>query len=105
MIEPGDHLIWHQYNHSQKRMAVDISFTDGTNLRDLNLKDQNNVCVHPACRGVYPTNTWMQFSVNLTPVAGKRIKEMMIAYDNGASGATGVFRGYFDNVQVIGAAP
>ena len=81
-------------------MAIDIQFTDGTTLRDSGLKDQNNICVHPACRWVYPTGSWNYFLVDLTPLAGKKIRDILVAYDNGNSNETGQFRAYFDTLVI-----
>jgi len=99
-IKNGTTLSWHQYNYAQSRMTVDITFSDGTTLRDSGLKDQNNICVHPACRGSYGTGAWYYFTVNLSSLAGKRVKDIMIAYDNGNNGPTGSFRAYFDDLHI-----
>jgi hypothetical protein len=99
-IANGMKLHWYQRNHIQSRMTVDIAFTDGTVLRDTGLKDQNNVGVHPAARGSYSVGVWYFFTVDLSPLAGKRVQDIMIAYDNGNNGPTGVFRAYFDNIEI-----
>ncbi|NJM39708.1 MAG: matrixin family metalloprotease [Anaerolineae bacterium] len=100
VIAPGMRLRWKQFNYQQRRMSVDITFTDGTWLRGSGLTDTAGICVHPACRWVYPTGVWHSFEVNLTPLAGKKIRNIMIAYDNGNSGETGQFRGYFDDLMI-----
>lgn len=99
-ITNGMTLSWRQFNHAQARISVDIDFADGTTLRDSGLKDQNNITVHPAGRGVYGTGLWRYFTVNLSPLAGKRVKDILIAYDNGNNGVTGVVRAYFDNIEI-----
>ncbi len=103
-IATGMQLQWYQYNHAQNRMSIDILFTDGTVLRNSGLTDQHGVSVHPASRN-YGTGVWHFFKVNLSPLNtsplnGKIVKDIMIAYDNGVSGPTGIFRGYFDNLTI-----
>jgi len=99
-IRPGDHLRYHTYFYQQNTMAVDLEFTDGTNLRDLGKVDQNGVNVHPAWRYVYPTGQWLYFDIDLSSLAGKRIKTVMVAYDNGNTHTTGQFRAYVDQVKI-----
>lgn len=99
-IESGMKLKWLQYNFQQTNMSVDFEMTDGTTLRDSGLRDQNSVNPHPAARTSYPTGQWLYFEVDLTPLAGKVIRQWMIAYDNGNNGRTGQFRAYFDDIQV-----
>lgn len=99
-ITNGMYLSWYQYNHIQRRMSIDIIFTDGTALRNTGLTDQNGVNVHPAARNGYATGSWYYFQVNLSSLAGKRIQDIIVAYDNGNSGETGTFRAYFDNLQI-----
>ena len=99
-IRAGMCLEWDQYNYQQKTMVIDFNMTDGTTLRDSELVDQYGYPLHPAARNqaVYPNNRWFRVSVNLSPLAGKQIKDWMIAYDNGNNGVTGPFRGYFDRL-------
>lgn len=101
-IVNGATLSWYQYNHTQTKMSVDIAFTDGTTLRDSGLVDQNGIRVHPAWRGSYSTGVWYYFTVNLSLLAGKRVKDIMIAYDSGGTGGgpTGTFKAYIDNLQL-----
>lgn len=91
-------LTWYQYNHTRKRMGIDILFSDNTLLRASGLNDQNGVSVHPAGRGSYPTGSWFYVQVNLGSLAGKRIKEIYVAYDS--TGETGPFRAYFDEIEL-----
>lgn len=103
-IRPNTKLRWYQYNFQQSTMGLDFVMSDGTTLRDSGLRDQNNVRVHPAARGVYPMGEWRYVEIDLTPLAGKTITHWMIAYDNGGNGIRGPFRAYFDHVAIIGQA-
>lgn len=102
-IRPGMRLTWYQYNYQQRTMSVDLELIDPVSgaqsyLRNSGLKDQNQVPVHPAARGPYGENVWHYFSVDLSPLQGKKIIRYIIAYDNGNNGRTGQFRAYFDNL-------
>lgn len=99
-IKPGMKLKWLQYNYQQRSMSIDFRMTDGSTLRDSGLVDQNGVRVHPALRYNYPARQWLYFEVDLTPLAGKRINEWYIAYDNSQTQWAYLFRAYFDNVRV-----
>lgn len=99
-IKNGMTLSWYQFNHTQGRMSIDIDFTDGSTLRGSGLTDQYYITVHPAGRGVYSPGSWRYFTVNLSSLAGKTIRDVLIAYDNGNNGVKGDFRAYFDNIQI-----
>lgn len=99
-IANGMKLQWRQYSHAQRTISVDIIFSDGTTLRDTMLTDQYGVRVHPAHRGGYSTGVWRFFEVNLSSLAGKRVQHVVIAYDNGNNGQVGIFRAYFDNLNI-----
>lgn len=88
-IANGAQLSWYQYNSAQKTMSIDIIFSDGSTLRGSGLTDQNGVSVHPAARN-YPTGSWHFVSVNLSPLAGKRVQDIVVAYDNGGNNTLGV---------------
>lgn len=99
-VRSGMTLKWRQYNYKQTNASIDLVFTDGTTLRDLGFKDQNGVGSHPAARTNYPTGQWLYFQVDLSLLSTKRIKDILIAYDNGGNGRTGQFRSYFDDIQI-----
>lgn len=103
-IRPNTKLRWYQYNFQQSTMGLDFVMSDGSTLRDSGLRDQNNVRVHPAARGVYPMGEWRYVEVDLTPLAGKTITHWMIAYDNGGNRIRGPFRAYFDHVAIVSQA-
>jgi lysophospholipase L1-like esterase len=81
-------------------VAVDLLFTDGSDLRDSAATDQFGVKMHPNQQGLsghLALNTWNQVrSVVGAVAAGKIIDEIRIGYDQPA--ATGAFRGYVDDV-------
>ncbi len=103
-VRSGMHLHWLQYNYQQSTASIDFETTDGSTLRDSGSVDQNNVTVHPAGRGGYPTGQWLYFDVNLGAnpnLVNKRIQSWLIAYDNGNNGRTGQFRIYIDDLEVV----
>jgi predicted alpha-1,2-mannosidase len=83
-------------------VAVDLIFTDGTNLRDSGAVDQHGVRVHPTFQGngsVLGFNQWNNVVSNIgNYVAGKTVDRILIAYDQPLN--TGTFRGYFDDIQI-----
>ncbi|MFC4043224.1 GH92 family glycosyl hydrolase [Dactylosporangium siamense] len=83
-------------------VAVDLMFTDGTNLRDSGAVDQYGVRVHPTFQGNGSTlgfDKWNFVTSNIGAVrAGKTIDRIMVAYDQPLN--TGLFRGWFDDIQI-----
>jgi len=78
-------------------VAMDLIFTDGTNLRDSGLQDQRNVGVHPANQGAALTmDVWNYVKVDLTPLAGKTVDRIDFGYHQANS--SGGYRGYVDNI-------
>jgi beta-mannanase len=85
-------------------VAIDLIFTDGSNLRDSGVVDQRGVRVHPTYQGGssgIALNTWNEVRANLGSLAGKTIDRILVAYDQ--PGDSGQFRGYMDDIR-IGAA-
>ncbi|HEX9990870.1 MAG TPA: matrixin family metalloprotease [Chloroflexia bacterium] len=100
-IDSGTKIRWFQYNYQQSTMSIDFRMSDGTYARDYNnIRDQNNVPLHPAARGNYPTGQWIYFEVDLSPLANKTITEWYIAYDNGNTHTLGQYRSYFENFRI-----
>ncbi len=115
-IDNGMQLHWRQFNYRQQTVSLDIEFTDGTTLRDStvfdngqyrHLRDNYCISVHPAereydCNGQYVSteNRWVEYIIDLSPLAGKKIKRTFIAYDNSQSRLTGPFRAYFDDLYL-----
>jgi hypothetical protein len=80
-------------------VAVDLIFSDGTNLRDSAAKDQRGNAVHPAQQcGTLTLDTWNEVVVNVGAVAaGKTILRATVGYDQ--PGNTGGYRGYIDDLK------
>ncbi len=84
-------------------VAVDMIFSDGSDLRDSGVKDTNGVTDHPAdmC-GHLTLDTWNQVTVDIGSVkSGLSIDKIILGYDQ-ASGASGGYRGYFDDLSITG---
>jgi hypothetical protein len=81
-------------------VAVDLTFTDGTNLRDSGATDQNGNRAHPLYQcGKLTLDTWNQVIVPLGTVAnGKTVDTLDVAYDQAAG--TGGYRGYVDDLAI-----
>jgi hypothetical protein len=88
--------------------AIDLIFTDGSNLRDSGAVDQWGVRVHPSFQGNgghLAVNAWTQVRSTIgAAVAGKTIDRILVAYDQYP--ATGQFRGFVDDIVITdGALP
>ena len=81
-------------------VALDLSFSDGTNLRDSGAVDQNGNRAHPAFQcGTLTMDSWNHVTVNLGAVAnGKTIVRVSEGYDQPAN--TGGYRGYIDDISI-----
>jgi len=84
-------------------VALDLQFTDGTYLHDMNAKDQHGIVLHPNAqgRGGYVIeDQWNFITVNIGEVAnGKFIEKILFGFD--ASGAgSGYFRGSVDDITI-----
>ena len=84
-------------------VAVDLVFTDGTNLRDSGAVDQYGVRVHPTFQGNGTRlgfNQWNYLTSTIgNNVAGKTVDRILIGYDQPLN--TGTFRGYFDDISIL----
>lgn len=81
-------------------VAVDLVFTDGSDLRDSGATDQSGHGIHPAqqCGHLAP-DTWNHVTVDLGKVkAGHAVSKVLLGFDH--SGATGGYRGYVDDVSI-----
>lgn len=81
-------------------VAIDLIFSDGSDLRDSGATDQNGVRIHPAFQcGHLTLNTWNHVTVNLGSfVNGKTIMRINVGYDQPAN--TGGYRGYIDDISI-----
>jgi hypothetical protein len=81
-------------------VAVDMIFTDGSNLRDSGAVDQHGNKLHPANQcGHLTMDQWNLVTSNIGAVAnGKTISKLDIGYDQGPN--TGGYRGYVDDISL-----
>jgi len=81
-------------------IALDLIFTDGTNLRDSGVTDQAGNRVHPAYQcGRLTLDAWNHVTSTIgAMVAGKTIARIDVGYDQ--PGATGGYRGYIDDISL-----
>jgi hypothetical protein len=82
-------------------VAVDLSFTDGSDLRDSGAVDQFGVRAHPQFQGQgghLVVNRWNLVRVNVGALAGRTVDRIHLGYDQPAG--TGVFRGYTDDIRI-----
>lgn len=82
--------------------SLDLAFSDGTYLSDLNAKDQHGFVVTPRGQGLakgLSTNQWNNVEAAIGKVAaGKRVKRILIGYDKPAGPAE--FRGWVDDIKL-----
>ncbi len=80
-------------------VAIDLVFTDGSNLRDSGVTDQTGDRVHPASQcGHLTMDAWNNVTANLGTLSGKTIARIIVAYDQPAN--TGGYRGYVDDIAI-----
>jgi alpha-L-fucosidase 2 len=81
-------------------VAVDMIFTDGSDLRDSGAVDQNGVGIHPADQcGHLTLDAWNEITVDLGSVkSGLGIDKILVGFDD--PGATGGYRGYIDDLSI-----
>jgi predicted alpha-1,2-mannosidase len=81
-------------------VALDLIFSDGTNLRDSGSVDQNGNRSHPAYQCNHLTlDTWNQVTINLGSLAtGRTITSINLGYDQPNS--SGGYRGYVDDIVI-----
>jgi predicted alpha-1,2-mannosidase len=78
-------------------VALDLIFTDGTDLRDSGLTDQHGVPLNPTRQSkILQLDTWNYVTVDLTPLAGKTVNRIDLGYNQ--PGGTGGYRGYVDDL-------
>ncbi len=85
-------------------VAIDLIFSDGSNLRDSGAVDQNGNRAHPAYQCNHLTlDNWNQVTVRLgSYVNGKTIERIDLGYDQANS--TGGYRGYVDDISIADSA-
>lgn len=87
--------------------AVDLVFTDGTSLSELNAVDQHGFTLTPQGQGASKAlyvNQWNNVTSRIGSVAaGKTVDRILLAYDSPKGPAK--FRGWLDDVSLKQAAP
>ncbi|UHA73720.1 NBR1-Ig-like domain-containing protein [Paenibacillus sp. 481] len=93
--------VYHAGGSHSGKMAVDLIFSDGSNLREAaHVTDTHGNRLHPAHRKD-PLNQWVQVEVDLSPLAGRYIQKVLVAYDDDdVNNTTGKFRSYFDDLYI-----
>lgn len=81
-------------------IALDVIFSNGTNLRDSGAVDQNGNAAHPASQcNKLTLNSWNHIIINLgAHSSGLSIVRLDLGYDQPAN--TGGYRGYIDDVSI-----
>ncbi len=81
-------------------VAIDLIFSDNSNLRDSGAIDQNGNRAHPAYQCNHLTvDSWNHVTVNLGAyVNGKTVTRVDLGYDQPNS--TGGYRGYVDDISI-----
>jgi predicted alpha-1,2-mannosidase len=84
--------------------AIDLRFSDGTELSDLSPTDVYGIDATAAGQGsgkvLYP-NQWNQVQIDLGPVAeGKTVSAIQFRYDNPGGSAATAFSGYLDDISI-----
>lgn len=91
-------------NYASTYASVDLAFSDGTYLHDLEAYDQHGIKLDPQSQGDSKTlyaNQWNFKKADIGSVAeGKTIERILVAYDNPKGPAT--FRGHIDDIQIDG---
>ena len=91
-------------NYASTYASVDLAFSDGTYLHDLDALDQHDIKLKPQAQGDSKTlyaNQWNFKKSNIGAVAeGKTIERILIAYDNPEGPAT--FKGHVDDIKIEG---
>ncbi|WP_449354257.1 GH92 family glycosyl hydrolase [Virgibacillus natechei] len=95
-------------DYSSTYAAVDLAFSDGTYLHDLDAVDQHGIKLNPQEQGnsdtLYP-HQWNYKESKIGNVAeGKTIERILVAYDNpeGAVEEPITFKGHVDDIQIEG---
>jgi Glycosyl hydrolase catalytic core len=99
--EDGSHSYGYASGSNSTCVAVDLIFSDGTNLRDSGAVDQHGIRAHPSFQCSHlALDTWNQVVVNLGAVAnGKSIIRVDVGYDQPK--VTGGYRGSIDDISIL----
>lgn len=101
----------YDYNYTSTYVSVDLEFSDGTYLSNLDVADQNGNVVSPTAQGksncLY-MQQWNNIYSTIGDVAnGKTITKILIGYDkpSNSSGGNLTFLDYLDDVKIQNVAP
>jgi predicted alpha-1,2-mannosidase len=94
-------------DYAATNVSVDLAFTDGTHLSDLEARDQHGFELSPrgqgAAKALY-VNQWNNVVSRIGPVAaGKTVDRILVAYDSPTGPAR--FRGWLDDITLKEVAP
>ena len=81
--------------------AIDLIFSDGSNLRDSGAVDQNGNRLHPGSQCNHLNlDSWNQVTskIGASSVNGKTVVRIDVGYDQGPN--TGGYRGYIDDIKI-----
>ncbi|MCG7406171.1 hypothetical protein MH117_02000 [Paenibacillus sp. ACRRX] len=91
--------IYHHGGQQSKKIAIDLIFDDSTTLRDSGVTDQTGSRVHPAFRNT-SLNEWHHVQIKLDLFSGKKIKKVLVGYDDLTNDEVGSFRAYLDDIYI-----
>lgn len=98
----------YDYDYTSMYAAIDLVFSDGDRLSELDAVDQYGTKVSPQTQGdsrIMATNNWLQINTKLGQVAGgKTIKTILASYANDSAEAGKKISVYFDDVRIFDQA-
>ncbi|PTN00309.1 GH92 family glycosyl hydrolase [Streptomyces sp. VMFN-G11Ma] len=94
-------------DYDATNVSVDLAFTDGTYLSDLDAVDQHGFGLTPQAQGaakILYVNQWNNVTSRIGSVAaGKTVDRILVAYDSPKGPAK--FRGWLDDIALKSVAP
>ncbi|KOU62762.1 alpha-mannosidase [Streptomyces sp. MMG1533] len=94
-------------DYDATNVSVDLAFTDGTHLSELNATDQHGFGLSPRAQGAAEAlyvNQWNNVVARIGSVAaGRTVDRILVAYDSPEGPAK--FRGWLDDVTIERVAP
>ncbi len=92
----------YDYNHTSHYLAIDLLFSDGSYLSELQAVDQNGFLLDPASQGdseALFTMQWNYIESNIGKVAaGKRITAILVYFSMPETEKASAFLAYFDDI-------
>ncbi len=94
----------YDYSHTSKHMSIDLLFSDGTRLSQLDCTDQNGIGLHPRLQGdgdVLTTEQWNYVEAEIGEKAyGKTVCAILVYFDMQSTKSPSPFLAYFDDVKL-----